>query len=58
MIFTEKNYIMIDSKIFLDTNILVYATFEDFDLYKHRQVVDILTHLSEKKVNLLFLLKL
>ena len=40
---------MIDSKIFLDTNILVYATLEDFDLDKHHQIVDILTYLSEKE---------
>ena len=50
MISIEKSYIMEDSnKIFLDTNILVYATLEDFDSEKHYQVINMLDDLVIKE---------
>lgn len=35
--------------IFLDTNVLIYQTFEDFDADKHQQVRHVLKYLSENK---------
>ncbi len=39
-------------KVFLDTNILIYHTFEDFDVDKHRSVTSILQQLHKDHYSL------
>ncbi|MCP4401738.1 MAG: hypothetical protein GY801_31115 [bacterium] len=37
------------SKVFVDTNILIYQTFEDFDEEKHRLVENMLQQLHARQ---------
>jgi len=50
----EMNYMKIEFKIFLDTNILVYSTLHDFDKDKNESVLKRLSHFV-KENNELFI---